>query len=265
MKEIPVYDLNGEEKGNIKLPECFLQPVREDLIIKAVLAEMSLLRQPYGTDPLAGKRTSAHYHGLRHYRYSMMNREMARMKRIHNQGYLNLTARFVPQAVKGRKAHPPKVEKVWKLKINKKERLKALLSAISASMNKELVKARGHKIDEIKHIPIVFVDDFQKLKKTKDVLKVLENFGLSKEIERCKEKKVRAGKGKMRGRRYKKKKGPLIIISKDEGVVKAARNIPGVDIALPNQLTVSMLAPGTHPGRLTLWTKSAIENFKVEK
>jgi large subunit ribosomal protein L4e len=69
----------------------------------------------------------------------------------------------------------------------------------------------------------------------------------------------------MRSRRYKQKKGPLIVVGKDEGIVKAARNIAGLDVALPKQLTVSMLAPGTHPGRLVVWTKSAIENFKVNK
>ena len=265
MKEISVYDLSGKEAGKVKLPEGFSDPVREDIIIKAVLAEMSQLRQPYGADQLAGKRTSAHYHGMRHYRYTMMNREIARMKRIHTQGYLNLTARFVPQATKGRKAHPPKAEKVWKLKINKKERVKALLSAISATMNKDVVSARGHKVDDIKHIPLIFADDFQKLKKSKDVLSVLEKFGFVKEIERCSERKIRAGRGKMRSRRYKQKKGPLIVVGKDEGIVKAARNIAGLDVALPKQLTVSMLAPGTHPGRLVVWTKSAIENFKVNK
>ncbi len=117
-----IYDIKGKVKGKITIPKIFSVAVRKDLIEKAVLAERSRKRQPYGSDPLAGKRTSAHYHGRRSIRWSMMNREMARTKRIHNQGGLNYTARFVPQATKGRKAHPPKAEKKWKLKINKKSK-----------------------------------------------------------------------------------------------------------------------------------------------
>lgn len=265
MHTIPVYDLEGKESGRITLPLSFSEKVRIDLIQKAVLAEQSKLRQPYGSDPLAGHRTSAHYHGMRHSRYSQMNRELARHKRIHNQGYLNLTARFNPHTVKGRRAHPPKVEKVWKLKINKKERLKALKSALAATLDKNLVLKRGHEIEELKHVPLVLEDDFQKINKTSEALKIFEKFGLMKEIERCKEKKVRSGKGKMRGRRYNKKKGPLVVIAKDEGIIKAIENIPGVDVVLAKDLTVSLLAPGTHPGRLAIFTKTAIKELDFDE
>ena len=74
--------------------------------------------------------------------------------------------------------------------------------------------------------------------------------------------KVRAGKGKMRGRRYKKAKGPLIVVAKNEGILLGARNHPGVDVVLVDNLGVEMLAPGTHPGRLTIWTKGAIERLR---
>lgn len=256
-----VYGLNGKEKGRIDLPSVFSEKVREDIIRRAVLAEMSTTRQRYGSDPLAGQRSSAHYHGRRGRRDSQMNREMSRMKRIHGMGFLNMTARVVPQAVKGRKAHPPKAEKNWTLKINKKERRKAIESAIAATGDREMVSKRGHKIDGIKHLPLVVEDDMQKLKKTKDVLDVLVKLGLEEEIKRCTEKKVRAGKGKMRGRRYKIKKGPLIIVERDEGISKAGSNIPGVDVAEMGGLDVGMLAPGTHPGRLTIFTKSAIKKL----
>jgi large subunit ribosomal protein L4e len=259
--KVPVYGLNGAVKGDIKVDKAFSKPVRNDLIKKAVLAEQSKTIQPYGTDPLAGKRTSAHYHGRRGIRMSMMNREMARMKRIHGSGGLSMRARFVPQSIKGIKAHPPKAEKKWAIKINKKERIGALLSAASASSRKDVVEKRGHAIDEVKHVPLIVEDKMQDLKKIKEVREVLEKLGLKKELERIKQRKVRAGKGTARGRKYKVKKGPLLVVGKDNGIIKAARNLSGVDIVEADKLSVSMIAPGTHAGRFCLWTESAVKKM----
>lgn len=256
-----VYGLNGKEKGKLSLPKVFSEKVRKDLIKRAVLAEWSELRQKYGSDKLAGHRSSAHYHGRRSRRDTQMNRELARMKRVHGQGFLNLTARVVPQAVKGRRAHPPKAEKVWKLKVNKKEQRKALESALSASADRETVSKRGHKVSEVKSLPLVLEDDLQKLKKTKAVSEVLERIGLKEELERCEERKIRAGRGKMRGRRYRNRRGPLIIVEKDEGIASAGKNIPGLDVIERRKLDIHSLAPGTHPGRLIIFTKSAIKEL----
>lgn len=257
--QIPVYSLTGTEKGKVTLAKAFLEPVRADLIKRAVLAEQSLRRQPYGSDPLAGFRTSAHYHGRRRYRYSMMNREMARMKRIHGGGSLSYRARVVPQAVKGRKAHPPKVEKVWKKKINRKEWLKAFYSAISATAKKDMVSERNHDIKGIKNIPLVVEDRLQEMKRTSEIKNALKKLGLSKELERAAQAKTRAGRGKTRGRRTKVRKGPLIIVSEDKGIGKAGKNLSGVEVVKLGELSVDMLAPGTQPGRLCIWTKSAVE------
>ncbi len=262
----PVYSLTGTEKGRVNIARAFSGSVRTDLIKRAVLAEQSLNRQPYGADKLAGKRTSAHYHGKRHYRYSMMNREMARMKRIHGSGYLSYTARFVPQAIKGRKAHPPKVEKNWVKRINKKEWLKAFYSAIAATGKKDIVSERNHSIGPLKHIPLIIDDKIQEMTKTKDVIKVLEKLGLEEELKRTSETKIRAGRGKIRGRKKKSKAGPLIIVSEDKGIGRAAKNLPGAEVVMLSDLNVEMLAPGTVPGRLCIWTKSAMETFaKTEK
>jgi len=175
MTKVPVRDLQGNVVGEIDLPSVFQTEIREDLIKRAVLAEQSWNRQPYGTDKLAGKRTSAHYHGRRRSRYAMICREMARIPRIHGRGAeytpLYMEARVVPQARKGRRAHPPKVEKKWAQKINKKEYKLALKSAIAACACSELVKQRGHRYDGV--VPIVVVDDFENLSKTKDVEKTL--------------------------------------------------------------------------------------------
>jgi len=258
--KLNIYSIKGEAKGSVSVKTNY--PVRTDLVQRAVASELSLKRQPYGTDPLAGKRTSAHYHGRRGIRHSMMNREMARMKRIHGSGFLHMTARFVPQAIKGRKAHPPKVEKDWEKGMNKKEWRKALASAFCACLQKELVEKRGHKIKGLKQVPVIIENKFASVKKAKEVLALLEKLGLKQEIERAKEKKVRAGKGTARGRRYKRKKSLLIVVKEDKGISKAAENIPGVDVVEVGNLSVSDLVPGTKPGRLSLWTEAAFEHMK---
>jgi len=260
---VNVYSLKGEKVGTVKLGEVFSIPLREDLISKVVISQQSNKRKKYGADPMAGKRTSAHYHGSSHVygRAKMAKREMARMARIHGEGPQLFAARFVPQATKGRECHPPMAERDWSKDLNKKEKKLALLSAIAASTNKELVVERGHKVEGIKEVPLVFVDDFEGLKTTKEVNAALVALGLKAELERSKEKKIRAGLGKARGRPYRKKKGPLVIVSKKCALQKAARNIAGLDIAIANQLNTELLAPGSHAGRLTIWTKSAIEEI----
>jgi len=84
---------------------------------------------------------------------------------------------------------------------------------------------------------------------------------LKEELDRAKKKKIRAGKGKRRGRKYKKKKSALIIVPEKCDLQKAARNIPGIEISLIKNLNVEKLAPGNNPGRLTIFTKSAVEQL----
>ncbi|OYT42589.1 MAG: 50S ribosomal protein L4 [Candidatus Aenigmarchaeota archaeon ex4484_224] len=263
--KVPVYDLNGKAIKEIKLPKVFSTELREDLILRAVLSTLSKKRQPYGSFEDAGKLTAAHYHGRRRTRYSMMNVGMARMPRLHGKTvpWLAWVARFVPQARKGRRAHPPKVEKIWEEKINKKERRKAIASAIAATAIKEIVEKRGHKIEKIEKLPVVVENKIEEISKTKELVEFLKKIGLEEELKRIKKKKVRAGKGKMRGRRYKKKKGPLIVIANDKGISRAARNLPGVEVVRVENLNAYLLAPGGHPGRLTIWSEDAIK--KLEK
>jgi large subunit ribosomal protein L4e len=256
--KIPVYGLKGTQRGSIAVAK----PVRPDLIMRAVQAEQASTRQPYGSDPKAGKKTSAHYHGRRGVRHAMMNREMARMKRITSPGFLYMRARYVPQAVKGRKAHPPKGEKNWFRKINKKERLAALFSAASATSNKEWIERRGHTIQHVKHIPLVVEDRLEEISILKDFKQVMENLGLLEEMNKLGKKKIRSGRGTMRGRKFKKKRGMLFIITEDKGIVKAVRNLLGLEVCEVGNLDVEMLAPGASPGRLCIWTEGAVKNME---
>jgi len=257
--KVDVFDLQGNPIQKIELPKVFTEPVREDLIRRAFLAIQGRKRQPHGTDVMAGKRTSAHYHGYRRHRWTMMSREMARMPRLHGKIPLQqmFKPRFAPQVTKGREAHPPKVEKVWELKINDKERQKAVRSAIAATAVKELVLKRGHKVEGLKQLPVVVDDRIQELKKTKDLVEFFKKIGLEKELERIKEKKIKRG-------RYKRRVGPLIVVAENKGVLKAAKNL-GVDVCLVKELNAEVLAPGTMPGRLTVWSGSAIKELGSEK
>jgi large subunit ribosomal protein L4e len=260
--KVDILDLEGKPQGKIELPEMFSESFRPDIIKRAVLSLQSQRRQPYGTDKLAGLRTSAHYHGRRRYRWTMMMRDMARLPRLHGASpNMSWRARKVPQAVKGRKAHPPKVEKIWYQKINKKEKNLALRSAIASTSNKEIVKKRGHRVDKIKQLPLVVDDRVESIKKTKDVEKLFMILGFEDELKRFEKRKVRAGKGKMRGRKYKEKVGPLIVVSEDKGIMKSCKNLPGVDVLNVKNLSVENLAPGAVPGRLTIWSKSSIEKL----
>jgi len=260
--KVNVYDLSGKSVGKIDLPKIFNEQLRPDLIIRAVTSIQSERRQPYGPDPLAGLRSAAHYHGRRRRRYSMMMRDMARLPRLHGSSpMMYWKVRKVPSAVKGRKAHPPKVEKIWYQKMNKKEMKLALNSAIAATSKKDIVKERGHRIDDLEEFPLVVKDQIQSIKKTKDLENLLKTLGLEKEMERVKVKKIRATRGKMRGRKYKKKVGPLIIVEKDIGIVKAGKNLPGVDVKKLKEITVEDLAPGSHPGRLTIWSESSLKGL----
>lgn len=72
-----------------------------------------------------------------------------------------------------------------------------------------------------------------------------------------KSQRFRAGKGKMRNRRRIQRRGPLIVFNKDQGLGRAFRNIPGVDMVSIDKLNLLKLAPGGHVGRFIIWTQSA--------
>ena len=239
-----IRNLDGEEDGSVDLPDVFSNTVRKDLIKRAVLAAQANRKQDYGADDYAGMRTSAESPGS--------GRGMAHVPRTNGQ------AARVPQAVGGRKAHPPKEEKDRSLDINDKERKKAVRSAVAATADADLVAERGHEFDEEADLPLVVSDDFEDLVKTKEVVSFLESVGVDADIERAEENKtIRAGQGTTRGRKYKTPKSILFVTSDEPS--KAARNLAGADVATADEVNAEDLAPGAHPGRLTVWTESAVE------
>jgi len=124
------------------------------------------------------------------------------------------------------------------------------------------VASRGHAIEDVPQIPLIVTDSIEELTKTKEVEEALVHLGVLSDIYRARaSRKIRAGKGKRRGRKMKQAVGPLIVVAENKGLVDAASNIPGVGIVTVNNLNAEILAPGGHPGRLTLWTNGAIERL----
>jgi large subunit ribosomal protein L4e len=251
-----VYNLSGQVIKQLELPDIFNERIRPDLINRAFLALRSTYIQPKGAYRWAGMETSAEYVGRRRAYRTMINIEMARLPKIKLPKGRFGEVRRVPQARKGRAAHPLKPEKIWEERINRKERRKAIRSAIAATAVGELVKKRGHIFS--KSVPLVIEDAFETLKKAKEVREVFSKMDLGKDLGRAEKRKIKAGRGKMRGRRYRKAKSILVVVSKDAPVIKAAQNVPGVDVCIVKNLNAELLAPGGVPGRLTVYTESAV-------
>ncbi|MBN1170333.1 50S ribosomal protein L4 [Candidatus Micrarchaeota archaeon] len=236
-----VYSIEGKALKQIDLPDVFETPQREDLVRRAVLSEESKQRQPKGSYIYAGLETSARYRGRKDDYGTVKNRGIPHLPHeVLPKGQTGKVKR-IPGSVKGRRAHPPKVQTKYVELINKKEMKKALATALSFTAHRESVCARSnHEFGA--SLPIIMEDKFEKLAKTKDVEKVFEALNLRKLLARSKKNGT---------------KSALIVVS-DSGSVKGGANLPGVDVVKASELKVKDLAPGTHPGRLTLYSESAL-------
>ncbi len=263
--ELKIVSPDNKEVGKQKLPEQFEEAIRPDLIKRAVEAVQSSKRQPYGADPRAGKKAAARLSRRRRDYKGAYGKGISRVPRktlVRRGMQMIWVGAFAPGTVKGRRAFPP-VPRDFTQKINDKERKKAIRSALAAAVDKNIVAARGHKAPE--HYPFIVSTDFEKINKTSELLKAFEALGLHDELERGGRREVRAGKGKMRGRRYKQATGPLLVVSGTCEALKSAKNVPGVDVVEVTRVNAELLAPGTHPGRLTLFTHAAIQKIDKEK
>jgi large subunit ribosomal protein L4e len=247
--QVNVYSIKGEVVRQADLPAIFETSYRPDVIRKAVIAEESNKRQPYGSKPGAGTRHAVSTWGK--------GRGTARVQRL-SQGAKGAES---PNNVGGRRAFPPLVEKSWELKVNRKERLVARFSALAALSNAQIVKQRGHQFKDDVTLPVVFEDSVEKLATTSEVLRALESLGLEADVNRAKDSKtVRPGKGKMRGRRYKSARGLLIIVAdKEAPIFRGAKNLAGVEVVAPEQLNAGLLAPGGDAGRLAVFSEAALK------
>lgn len=237
-------------ESEIQMPQVFLAPVRQDIVHTVFLNLNKNRRQPYAVNKDAGMLYNAESWGT--------GRAVARVPRVGGSGtHRSGQGAFANSCRGGRMFNPTTVWRRWHRKVNLTQRRHAVASAIAASAIPSLVLSRGHRVNQVPEIPLVV--DSLTVERTKDLLKILESFGLEEELQRVVEsKKIRPGAGKARNRRYKMKKGPLVIYDNASvNVKKAARNIPGVEVCHINRLNVLQLAPGGHLGRLIIWTKDA--------
>ena len=240
-----IYSIDGKVLKEVSLPELFKDPVREDLIKRAVLSDESREYQPKGSYRFAGLETSAKYRGRKEMYGAVKNKGIPHLPHeVQPKGQFGKVKR-VPHAVKGRRAHPPKAAKILVEEVNKKEYLKALKSALAASGNKQIVNGRSHAKAETT-LPIVFDNAFESIKKTKGVIAAFDSLKLSSLLDRSK---------------YSGTKGPLLIFASSVPAYRAARNIAGVDVVLAKDLKAKYLAPGCKAGRLVVFTENSLHEL----
>lgn len=191
-------------------------------------------------------------------------RAVARIPRISGSG-TNRSGQgaFGNQCRKGRMFAPIKTWRRWHRRVNTNQKRHAVVSAVAASGVVPLVLGRGHKIQNIMELPLVISDKVEKIEKTKQIIAVLKKIGAFDDIQKVIDSKtIRAGVGKARGRRYAMKKGPMIVcFNENINLIKAVRNIPGVDICNVKRLNIIQLAPGGQMGRFVIWTESAFKHL----
>ena len=265
------FEVDVNDGSKITLPDAFKAPIRPDLVRRAIRAAQANRRQAYGSrahggkrKPMAGMKFSVEWWGK--------GRGVSRIMRKTGQR----TGAQNPHTRQGRRAHGPKVEKDWSLKINSSERRSARHSALAAVVDVETVKARGHRLDDdVSQLPIILdeyteiidgekttmsFEDFTNTKPTRKMIAILRALGLGPDLDRARNgRHRRAGKGKMRGRVTRQPKSVLIITNGGESLERAARNLPGVDVIPLNNLSTENLAPGGDLGRLTVFTREAME------
>ncbi|PIN76397.1 50S ribosomal protein L4 [Candidatus Woesearchaeota archaeon CG10_big_fil_rev_8_21_14_0_10_36_11] len=264
--KLSIITLENVTSGQKELPSQCTEAYRPILIKRAVHALQSVARQAYGAHPDAGKRHSSKlskrrrkYRGCYGFGISRVNRKI--LSRRGTRFFW--VGAFSPQTRGGRRSHPPKAEKQFDQKINKKENRKAIRSALAATLNRSMVIERGHTVPET--YPFIITSDFENLTKTKNVENVLKVIGFNDELKRSVLKKIRAGMGTLRGRRYQRKKGLLLVVGDACPLQKSASNIAGIDVVPVSALNAEVLAPGAMAGRVTLMTEKAVDILKEKK
>lgn len=263
--KIDIFSIEGKKTKSIDLPSFFTQEIREDLISKILEAKKT--NQPYSPNPMAGKQHSASgklVHRRKVWR-SGYGRGMSRIPRKIMSGrgsQFNWTGAEVSSTRGGRRAHPPKsISMINTKKINKKELQYAMVSALSATANKDYVLSKYGSLNEINAkeistLPFVIESKITSLK-IKEILSGFKKI-LGDELFKLalKKKKVRAGKGKLRGRKYKKNAGVLLVVGEKEKL-----KTKSFDVKNAKNLGIKDLAKGG-PGRLTIYTENAINELQ---
>jgi large subunit ribosomal protein L4e len=243
---VPVVTLAGSEGPTVTLPLAFTAAVRPDLIRRAVVAAQSHRIQPHGTAPMAGLRHSVEWSGK--------GKGVARTPRLMD----SMRGAQAPNTVGGRPAHPPRVETLWRKKINVKERKLAFEAALAATSDRKIVRARGHRFADATKLPVVVEDPVEAVDSSKSATDFLDKLGLLDDVIRARDgTHIRAGRGRRRGR-LRREPSSLLVVTSAPGKARGFRNLAGVDVVPIGRLGTEDLAPGGDPGRLTIYSHAAI-------
>ncbi|KAB8360734.1 hypothetical protein FH972_024469 [Carpinus fangiana] len=241
----------------LPLPAVFKAPIRTDIVQQVHTGMAKNKRQPYAVSEKAGHQTSAESWGT--------GRAVARIPRVSGGGTHRAgQAAFGNMCRSGRMFAPTKVWRKWHVKINLGQKRFATTSALAASSVPALLFARGHSVSHVPEVPLVVSSDAFKgaaITKTSKAVALLRAVGAGPDLEKvANSRKLRAGKGKLRGRRYTQRRGPLVVYDPEtdgKDLVKAFRNISGVETSSVYALNLLQLAPGGHLGRFIVWTSAA--------
>jgi len=243
--------LDGKPGAVVALPLAFSTPVRPDLIARAVVAAQSHRRQPYGTSPTAGNRHSVEWSGK--------GKGVARTPRLMD----SMRGAQAPNTVGGRPAHPPRVERIWSKKINRKENRLAFASALAATREHQLAEDRGHSLPHSVHLPVVIDDPMEEIRRTEEARLLLERLKLWDDVERARAGTHLRSSGRARRRgRVRRTPRSLLVVTSGPGKALGFRNLAGVEVVPARRLATEDLAPGGDPGRLTMFSRAAVEMLR---
>lgn len=247
---VHLVGLDGKPGAVVALPLAFSTPVRHDLIQRAVVAAQTHRRQPFGTSPTAGARHSVQWSGK--------GKGVARTPRLMD----SMRGAQAPNTISGRPAHP-KVERIWAKKINRKERLLAFASALAATREHRLATNRGHTFPPAIHLPVVLEDPVEEIARTQDARLLLERLKLWDDVERARAGTHLRASGRARRRgRVRRTPRSLLLVTSGPGKALGFRNLAGVEVVPARRLATEDLAPGGAAGRLTLFSRAAVESLR---
>jgi len=255
---VSVYDASTSTPSvtaTVPMPHVLVSPLRPDLVRYIHTGMSKNKRQAYAVTAKAGYETAAESWGT--------GRAVARIPRAPGGGTHRAgQGAFGNMCRGGGMFCPTKTWRRWHRRVPVTQKRHAVVSALAASALPPLVMARGHHINEVAELPLVVTEGAESIQKTKQAVELLKNLGCGEEMTKVLDsKKVRAGKGKMRNRRYVMRRGPLVVYSEDNGISRAVRNIPGVETASVDRLNLLQLAPGGNLGRFIIWTEGAFKKL----
>ncbi len=244
--------LDGKSHSTVALPLAFSQTVRPDLIARAVVAAQSHRRQPYGTSPTAGMRHSVEWSGK--------GRGVARTPRLMG----SMRGAQSPNTVSGRAAHPPRVDRIWTKKVNRKERRLAFASALAATRETKLATARGHLVPHGAALPYVVDDPVEAVASAKAARELLQQLKLWDDVLRAQDRTHLHSSGRARRRgRVRRTPRSLLVVTGAPNRALGFRNLAGVDVVPVGRLGTEDLAPGGVAGRLTIFSRAAVEGLRA--